>query len=1053
MQTPVNIPSYLSVRDKVLYYEDVNLLSLIRQHGATLEVSYTDTIKKRIRDFQQIMSKTIAKNKYPGSFYYAYACKANYRSEVLTTAANYADYLETSSAGDLFLFNKLLSAGGLKNNQTILCNGTKTTEYFNEIEKLKMKGFRVIPIIENMNELEQFLKSDLDYEIGLRIHLSQLNDDYQDKGDRFGLTMQDVKKISQTILNSQNLKLKLVHFHLSKIEKNESNWIDLVASMIKKFYAPLRKEHKELSIVDMGGGLPVQYDYSFNFNYETFASKLISKVLATCQEVKCLPPDLIGEYGRYTVADQGFDIVKVVGTKTISPTNIWYTISNSIMTRMPDAWALKQQFIILPINLWENKSKRVKLAGITCDPDDIYYFQNNDKTFIELPEIKEGQTLYLGIFAVGAYQEMISGIDAIHHCLISEGKKLIIYKDRGELTFATKDSALSLDRLYSALSYDRDDYLKSFLEPEKELINTFVKNGRYRLACGSDLKLNYYKKTFVLDKKVFGEELAEDMLKIGWFEKNPETHVALIDNVSDQPVGYISCFCPTDAALDRYLAGKMTYFDFKDSDFADLSKPGFYNLYVFSTVVEPSLQGKAINDPENGFLNNKKVFSILNEALVDLIDNFAQKNILFKTLTFDSINRNTDKYAEKYDLLPYLKSDKEDGLIIYHNEFGAERFKNSRNYEKLFKYYKPESTAIKRINSTPLKDGYTATADFDSHSTVHILWPERPDVWRLNAAPAQETFVNLVKQISRFEDVVIGVTNLNEFVNKYSFNKRVKVIEIKHNDSWARDTGPVVLKKGDTKRATWFGFNAYGGRFDGLYSAWNLDRDIAKYMCEESGLDYYSCQNFILEGGSVVSNGKGTVMVTEQCLLNSNRNPNMNKEQIENKLKQYLGAEVVIWLKDGIINDETSGHVDNICNFVKEDEVVLAWPKDESDEQYAVSKENYDILMKSKTADGKPIKVHKLILPSNLYISDEEGSTIKALAGSQARTEGIRMAASYVNMLVGDKYVVLPTFNDESDDLAVKKMQEIYPDKEIIPIYSREILLGGGNVHCITKNV
>ena len=179
----------------------------------------------------------------------------------------------------------------------------------------------------------------------------------------------------------------------------------------------------------------------------------------------------------------------------------------------------------------------------------------------------------------------------------------------------------------------------------------------------------------------------------------------------------------------------------------------------------------------------------------------------------------------------------------------------------------------------------------------------------------------------------------------------------------------------------------------------------------------------------------------------------MTQEKIEERLKKYMGVQKIIWLNKGIVNDETNGHVDNICNFVKEDEVVLAWPKDENDEQYAVSLENYNILINSTTADGKPIKVHKLILPDVLRITKEESEGVLVKASTQPRLEGDRMAASYVNMLVSDKYVILPAFNDSSDEEAVKLMKKIYPNKKIISFYSREILLGGGNIHCITKHV
>ena len=1051
METPLNLPSYLKVLDNELYYKDINLMGLVRKYGSSLEVTYTDMIKEKISDFQQCMSKAIAKYHYPASYYYAYATKANYVSEVVSTASNYSDMIETSSEKDIELLLKFYKAGGLRKNLTIICNGTKTYKYFESIEELKTLGLNVIPTFEALDEIELFMKSDFQYEVGIRINIGELSEKKKDYADRFGATKIIAREISNKILESKNLSLKLLHFHTSTIYENTVEWLELVENLIANFYKPMRKSHKNLEAIDLGGGLPAQYGYDFKFNYQNFANKLVKLVSDACIKNKVMAPSIITEYGRYTVADSGFHVTKVTYSKKLHE-NLWYILKNSIMSSFPDAWALKQKFIVLPLNLWQNPAVKVKLGGITCDPDDIYFEQEKGKKHIELPEIREGETLYVAFFATGAYQQMIAGVGGTHHCMIEEGRKVIIYKERGNLKVNSLE--IKKDNYIANLRYNDQEYLKNYIEPEVKPINTYVKHGKYRVVIGTEVDEKIYKKTMVLDKKVFDEFLADDSIKTIWYDKCPKLTVALVHNDTNNIVGYITCYPVKDSSFEKMLTKKITYFDLKESDIENLERPGYYNLYYFSTVVDPELQGQYIIDPENSAIHNKKVFTVLNEALVELIYELASKGVLFKTFLFDSINRDVDKYAINYNLKLNEKIKKE-GIVNFYNEFTPKCFKLVKNHEKLYRYYDEEQTGVKRLNSTPLKDGFTALADFDSHKMLFILWPERPDVWRNNAKNAQETFYKLIQIISKYEKITVGVTNLNEFDHeKFPFNKNVKLVEIKHNDSWARDTGPIGLvnEKGE-HRATLFGFNAYGGASDGLYYAWNLDRLIGKEMCKVVDMDFYDSTSMVLEGGSVVTNGKGTLITTKECLLNPNRNPHMTQKQIEERLKQYMGVEKIIWLNKGIYNDETDGHVDNICNFVKEDEVVLAWPKHQNDEQYAISLENYNILINSTTADGKPIKVHKLILPDVLRITDEEGGGIVSKASSQPRTEGERMAASYVNMLVSDKYVLLPAFNDSSDEEAKKLMQKIYPDKEIILFYSREILLGGGNIHCITKHV
>lgn len=361
---------------------------------------------------------------------------------------------------------------------------------------------------------------------------------------------------------------------------------------------------------------------------------------------------------------------------------------------------------------------------------------------------------------------------------------------------------------------------------------------------------------------------------------------------------------------------------------------------------------------------------------------------------------------------------------------------------------------MKVLNSIPREDGFRMPGEFEPHRGTYILWPERPDNWRLGAKPAQQVFAKVAATIGKYEPVVVGVNERQYDNARHLLPDYVKVVEISNNDSWVRDCGATfVVNDNHELRAVNWGFNAWGGLVDGLYFPWDKDAKVAMKMAEMEGTDVYSLLDFILEGGSIHVDGEGTLITTEECLLSEGRNPNLTKEQIEDTLKKYLNLEKIIWLKRGIYNDETNGHVDNICNFVKPGEVILAWTDDQNDPQYEISKENLDILENSIDAKGRNIIVHKLMLPKPILITKEESEGVDAVDGTLPRLEGDRLAASYANYYTCNNAIILPVFNDPSDQLAIEKLQSLYPDRTIEPIYAREILLGGGNVHCITQQV
>ena len=361
---------------------------------------------------------------------------------------------------------------------------------------------------------------------------------------------------------------------------------------------------------------------------------------------------------------------------------------------------------------------------------------------------------------------------------------------------------------------------------------------------------------------------------------------------------------------------------------------------------------------------------------------------------------------------------------------------------------------MKKLNTIPKNDGFRMPGEFERHAGTYIIWPERPDNWRLGAKPAQKVFTEVASVIGKYELVTViasrsQYSNAREMLPSY-----VRVVEMSNDDSWVRDCGATFLvnDKGNRRAVDW-SFNAWGGLVDGLYFPWDQDDKIAQKMCEIEGVDRYRLDDFILEGGSIHVDGEGTCMVTEECLLSEGRNSHLTKAEIEKVLCDYLNCEKVLWIPRGIYNDETNGHVDNMCNFVRPGVVVLAWTDDKDDPQYERSVEAYEYLSNETDAKGRKLEIHKLLTPSPILITKEESEGVDAIDGTLPRQEGDRMAASYVNYYTGNGFVALPVFGDPMDDNAVKVLSELYPDRKIETIYAREILLGGGNIHCITQQV
>ncbi len=362
-----------------------------------------------------------------------------------------------------------------------------------------------------------------------------------------------------------------------------------------------------------------------------------------------------------------------------------------------------------------------------------------------------------------------------------------------------------------------------------------------------------------------------------------------------------------------------------------------------------------------------------------------------------------------------------------------------------------QKTAAPIRNRTPSMDGFRMPAEFEPHAGAWMLWPERHDNWRAGAVPAQRAYAAVATVISQSEPVTMCASAEQFQQARAALPAAVRVVEMSSDDAWMRDVGPtfVVDRRARVRGVHWI-FNAWGGRSGGIYSPWDRDAQVAAKVLEIERCERYRAP-FVLEGGAIHVDGRGTLLTTEECLLNPNRNPDLRRGQIETLLQRYLGIEQIIWLKRGVYKDETDGHVDNLCCFVRPGEVVLTWCDDPEDPQYDISHEAYETLRTSRDKRGKSLKVHKLPQPGPLYMSAEEAAGIEQEPGSKQRRGGDRLAGSYVNFYIANRFIVMPLLDARTDKRASTLISRLFPGRKVIGVPSREILLGGGNIHCITQ--
>ena len=360
--------------------------------------------------------------------------------------------------------------------------------------------------------------------------------------------------------------------------------------------------------------------------------------------------------------------------------------------------------------------------------------------------------------------------------------------------------------------------------------------------------------------------------------------------------------------------------------------------------------------------------------------------------------------------------------------------------------------------NTPKQDGFHMPGEFEPHRGTILIFPERPGSWGRDASAAQQAFAAIAGRLSQCEQVYMLVNDRTAGIARSMLPEAVQLLHIDTDDAWARDVAPTFVRNrnGDVRSISWQ-FNAWGGDFDGLYPDYQKDDAAADAVCKALKIPCYDARPFVLEGGAIHSDGEGTVLVTEACLLSGGRNPGMTKAEITAYLLEYLGAEKVIWIPSGIYNDETNEHIDNIAAFTAPGKIVLAWCDDPDDPQYAMSRADYAVLAGETDAKGRTLQITRLPVPHvPVCVTEEECSCYEFAEGEDMREPGERLAASYVNFYIGNDCVLVPQFDGiyaEDDARACEILRGCFPGREIVPIAARAILLGGGNIHCITQQI
>lgn len=341
------------------------------------------------------------------------------------------------------------------------------------------------------------------------------------------------------------------------------------------------------------------------------------------------------------------------------------------------------------------------------------------------------------------------------------------------------------------------------------------------------------------------------------------------------------------------------------------------------------------------------------------------------------------------------------------------------------------------MQATPKSLGYSFPAEFAPHDATWLSWPHKEASWPGKIDSIYPAYSLFVKYLAQSERVCINVNDeaMRAFALAHLQKAGVALQQVEFflhptNDAWCRDHGPAfLLHATERKKAIvdW-GYNAWGGK----YPPYDLDDVIPTRIAEHYKLPVFY-PGIVMEGGSVEFNGKGTLLTSTACLLNENRNPHLNQQQIEQYLYDYYGVEQVLWVDEGIVGDDTDGHIDDTVRFVNEDTVVTVIETNKQDENYSLLQHNLKQLQQMRLLNGKQLNIVELPMPDPVIYDDQP------------------LPASYANFYISNRYVIVPTYQCAKDDQALKILQSCFSNREVIGIDSTDIIWGLGSFHCLSQ--
>lgn len=444
------------LQNDFLTFHGVSLASLIQKYGTPFRITYLPKIGEQIQRARNIFNNAILKNNYQGKYNYAYCTKCNHFFHVIKEALSHQVHLETSSPSDIDLVINLFNKGIFDTNKTILHNGFKTDDYIARIFELQALGFEnSIIILDSISELSRILKisNKKGIAIGIRMAINErVNAAYNTS--RLGIRYEEIIDfVEKEIQGNDRVDLKMLHFFVdSGIKDSIYYWGEFQKAI--DLYSEIKKIIPSIDSFNIGGGFPIQNHLGFKYDFELMAEKIIQKIKATCTFHKIKEPDLYSEFGQYTVGESGAIIFQVLEAKQQNDTELWYIIDNSLLNTIPDAWAMHEKFILLPINKWKNGYQKVHIGGISCDHSDYYNSEDLNQEIL-LPKMDhQKEPLYIGFFHTAAYQDAVSGYGGIKHCLVPSPKHIIIDRDTsGNLVDFLYSDEQSTDDVLRVLGY------------------------------------------------------------------------------------------------------------------------------------------------------------------------------------------------------------------------------------------------------------------------------------------------------------------------------------------------------------------------------------------------------------------------------------------------------------------------------------------------------------------------------------------------------------------------------------------------------------------------